>query len=236
MGLKVALVGGPGSGKTLLAKALVIHLRLKQHDAVICDEYIREYLRDSGMIEHYGEQFPILHGSSYREDSLQSIHDIVVCDGASFFGETYMAYYRPQNMTVAEERKWEFAYDIVRRLARQRLKTFDHLFLVPKGDFVQSVDPQRFNVDDAEEMSAALRGYLDYQRIPYTLVKTNQLEDRVVEVAGYLSDILGIDMESNPAEYHDATRSTADIRDIEQAANVDDDAADATAIEQLLNN
>jgi nicotinamide riboside kinase len=214
-GRKIAIIGGPGSGKTLLAKALVIHMRLKGYDAVPCDEYIRDYIRDSGMLQHYGEQFPILYGSSAREDGFQEVHQFVVCDGASFFAETYMAYYRPEAMSESEEKKWEFAYDIVRRLARARLKTFDQLFFVSRGNFTLSADPQRYNPDDAEQMGRALKGYLDYQRIPYTEILATELDARVAEISKYLAELKWIDLSRSTAEFHAATEQ---IHEINRAA------------------
>lgn len=191
---RVSFVGAPGTGKSTLAQAVSVHLKLMGLDVEYCSEYARAYLRRSGPIVTPFENFVTLAGNSAREDELR-MHKMAVCDSAAFIAEVY---YRHDWATLPLEGistvKLENGLDEIRRLCRRRLRSTSHIFYVPLMAFDGGEDPTRRYEDDREQLDLMIRSFLDNNDAPYYTVTAAELDKRVEEVynaleaAGALSE------------------------------------------------
>ena len=68
----VAFIGGPGSGKTILACALKEYFMLRKISTDVCTEYAREFVFKYGFTEHASEQYRLGLKQKEREDLLCS--------------------------------------------------------------------------------------------------------------------------------------------------------------------
>lgn len=185
---QICFVGGPGTGKSTLAQALNVRLKLAGYDSEFCAEFARTYLRRSGPVASVFEQFVILAGASAREDEL-SIHQFSVSDSAAFLGEVYYQYERllaSRRGEAGDQTKLEQGLHELRRMCRKRLLKADHIFFVPGGLFDMASDPTRQYVGDQELLSRKIRAWLDSNDASYHVVEQHELEDRLDEVIGVL--------------------------------------------------
>lgn len=185
---RISFVGAPGTGKSTLAQAVSVHLKLLGHDIEYCSEYARAYLRRSGPIITPFENFVTLAGNSAREDELR-IHKMAVCDSAAFVAEVY---YRHDWATLPLEGistvKLENGLDEIRRLCRRRLRSTSHIFYVPLKPFESHEDPTRRYQDDREQLDLMMRAFLDNNDADYHTVEAIDLDQRVEEVVANLKE------------------------------------------------
>jgi len=184
----IALVGAVGTGKTTLAQNLVLPLKLMDLDAVFVPEPARVFIRRSGPYQHYLEDFPIFLETVQQEEEMQ-IHDFLIYDSASFAPAAYMQYYKPKDLSIDEERKWEYCYRLMHGLARDRVSRFDQIFFVPSGRFPVQKDPNRpWTTEESQRMSSVLQAFLDANGVPYYEIQSATLEDRLAEALAVLHD------------------------------------------------
>ncbi|OPX83720.1 MAG: hypothetical protein A4E52_01777 [Pelotomaculum sp. PtaB.Bin013] len=86
--IKVAVLGGPGTGKTTLCKQLDVDYSLAGYISSICEEFAREYIVNYGVPTNIFEQFLLYEGQKKREEYLKS-SDIIFCDNATILCYVY---------------------------------------------------------------------------------------------------------------------------------------------------
>jgi energy-coupling factor transporter ATP-binding protein EcfA2 len=186
----IAFVGAPGTGKSTLAQALNVQLKLENYDSEFAPEYARAYLRRSGPMLSPLEQFIVYAGATKREDELR-VHQFVVADSASCMGAVYYQYERATNPglvhTPEAELKMETALHELRRLCRARIKRVDHLFLVHPGDFETGDDPTREYMQHQDELGRRIEAYLYDNDADFYTIKAKNLGQRLQEVLDVLS-------------------------------------------------
>jgi hypothetical protein len=182
---KIYFVGAPGTGKSTLAQAVNVALKMEGHDAEFCAEFARTYLRSSGPPVSPLEQFVILSGASDREDELK-IHNFTVCDSASFLSEVYYTYVIKRLSPDLSSAKIEQGLEEIRRLCRKRLLEAEHIFYVPPRLFDSGPDPTRAYTEDVEWLDERFKAYLTNNGADYTVVESIDLEERVAEVMASL--------------------------------------------------
>ena len=182
----VTFVGAVGSGKTTLAQSLVLPLKLMEVDAVFVPEPVRIFLRRSGPYSHYLEDFPIFMETVQQEEEMQ-LHNFLVYDSASFVSAAYMQFYRPHDLTEADQQKWEYCYRLLYGLARNRIKHFQQIFYVPSGRFPLQEDPnRRWSIEEALRLDVVIKSFLDANGIQYHAIESVRPEERLEEVCQVL--------------------------------------------------
>jgi nicotinamide riboside kinase len=187
---RISFVGAPGTGKSTLAQALAVRLKLAGYDAEYCGEYARSYLRRSGPVATPFENFVTLAGNSAREDELQ-VHHLAICDSAAFIAEVY---YRHDWSTGDNDSistiKLENGLDEIRRLCIRRLRSTSQIFYVPLFSFESHPDPTRRYNDDRERLDLMIKSFLDNNDANYYTITSGDLEDRVDETFNHLSPLI----------------------------------------------
>jgi nicotinamide riboside kinase len=192
----VCFIGGPGTGKSTLAQETNVALKMRGVDSEFCAEFVRTYLRQTksqSQTIHYLEQFPITLEAIKREDEHQG-HEVVVHDSASFVAPVYLMFYKPDFSGLSDraraeaQRKWEFHYAIISRIARERLGRFSDILFVPDGRFEAREDAYRANAQDTAAISRAFEGWLVSNGVAYRTIQSEGLDqriDEVLELLGY---------------------------------------------------
>jgi len=86
--IKVAILGGPGTGKTTLCKQLDVDYGLSGYLSSVCEEFAREYIVNYGVPTNIFEQFLLYEGQKKREAYLKH-SDIIFCANATILCYVY---------------------------------------------------------------------------------------------------------------------------------------------------
>lgn len=157
MGFKIAIVGGPSSGKTSLALKVTAALKTQDHNVEHCTEYARTYIGKTGPITSPWEEFPIFYNQEMRENQLCEKYDLVVCDSGGFLPFIYA-----QHADIADLPRAKFIY-LFRKLYRHALESLSEYALVFHLPSVFKVFNDGIRVHNDEQsynIAAEIHGFL----------------------------------------------------------------------------
>ncbi|WP_027631668.1 AAA family ATPase [Clostridium hydrogeniformans] len=180
MPIRIAILGGPRCGKTTLIQQLYVDMKIKGLNVGMATEYSTEYLRDKGPIETLSEQYGIYLGQMLLENTLNSF-DYALTDYATFVPYIYARY-----MSGFKEKgikEIEIIKDLY-SLALRDINKYDYIFFVPR-EFGYKQDGIRWQDEDmAKDVDSNIKGFLDAERIPYTIVsgETKERSKKILEI------------------------------------------------------
>lgn len=189
--IKIAIVGGPGAGKTTIASGVFFELKKCGFNVGKAMEYAYTYVSRYGPPTHWSAQGEIFRGQKRREEDLKHC-DFIVCDAATFLTISYMRLLMPH--------KGDFRGNInsyhmeLKRYLRDEKKLFgdiqevvagkeyDYVFFLPitapmKQDGVRwQKDPK-----EAEDISRSIKGFIDFMGIEHHVV-TGSEDEKVKKI------------------------------------------------------
>lgn len=179
--LKVAILGGPCTGKTTLCKKLDIEYTLAGYKSNVCLEYVRDYIVRYGVPTSIFEQFLLYEGQKRREEDL-AYCDIIFCDNATILNYVYGLL--TCNLQSSKE---THALTLLFNWAMKDLPGYE-IFYIPRefdfvGDGVRYQDQNAANVLDQK-----IKAMLDIMNVPFTVL-TGDVETRAQKV----KDTIGFD-------------------------------------------
>lgn len=189
---KIAIIGGPSAGKTLVALAVGIQLKLRRFIVRFVLEYATEYIIRNGNPKNVFEQMAIFCGQRdeewYKEELPEG--DFLVTDAASFLACIYARHFRPKADAGREEiQKYNYVIKTLDKWARERtLSTYDYVFLVPL-EFGFQKDGIRWQADEKESKKIAdeIESFLKVERKQYYCV-SGSLEERVGKILAIIME------------------------------------------------
>lgn len=187
MSTRIAILGGPRCGKTTLIQQLYVEMKIMGLDVGCASEYSTDYLRDKGMIETLAEQYGIYLGQQKLENELSSFN-YAITDYATFVPYIYGRYMLGNKKRTKKE--IEILKDLY-YLALGDIPKYDHIFFVPR-EFGYSKDGVRWQDESsAVEVDDAIKGFLDAENVPYTVVtgSTKERSHKILDILGLNKDI-----------------------------------------------
>lgn len=171
---KIAILGGPGTGKTTLCKQLDVDYSMAGYVSDVCLEFARSYIAWYGVPTSIFEQFLLYEGQKRRERELYYC-DIIFCDNATILNYVY-------GLLSCDFKNPKEVYALMKlyEWAMRDIPEYE-IFYIPR-EFGMERDGIRYQDDDfAVVIDNKIKNFLDIMNVPYTIV-TGTLEERVRKV------------------------------------------------------
>jgi nicotinamide riboside kinase len=171
---KVAILGGPGTGKTTLCKQLDVEYSLAGYISDVCLEFARAYIARYGVPTSIFEQFLLYEGQKRRENDLRHC-DIIFCDNATILNYVY-------GLLSCDFKNPKEFYALMKLFewAMKDLPDYE-VFYIPR-EFAVEKDGIRYQDDDfAVVVDQKIKNFLDIMNVPYKVV-TGDVCTRVEKV------------------------------------------------------
>lgn len=174
--LKLAIVGGPSSGKTTLAHGVIEALKLRHIPAVFAGEAATKFILTCGVPQDIADQHTIVRWQHKEEENAPE-NSIVVCDCATFLAYIYGIRMRPKEESQEIKKRHDFYLGLVYDLCRETMRTYDYIFFTPLEHGYRS-DGVRYqkNEEEAQEIGRQIKGFLESELIPFYEVSGTQEE------------------------------------------------------------
>lgn len=182
---KIAILGGPGTGKTTLCKQLDVDYSLAGYISDVCLEFARSYIARYGIPTNIFEQFLLYEGQKQREYELKHC-DIIFCDNATILNYVY-------GLMSCDFKNPKETYSLMKLFewAMKDLPGYD-IFYIPR-EFACEKDGIRYQDDEfAVVVDQKIKNFLDMMNVPYHII-TGDLSTRVEKV----KEIIGFEQLSS---------------------------------------
>jgi nicotinamide riboside kinase len=176
--IKIAICGGPSSGKTTLARALTNKLCMSGFNADYVTEYARAHINECrkhgivGTKDLIDEQL-ILDGQLEWEDTVSDDVEYLVTDSPIFITAIYCSWFA--DWSNYKHRKFYYGY--YKRILEMKDR-YQHIFFLPseiefKADGTRSQDAQA-----AKQVGERIRAFLVYHMYPWQEIR-GTLDERL---------------------------------------------------------
>jgi nicotinamide riboside kinase len=173
--MKIAIVGGPSSGKTVLAHGLIEALKLRHIPAVFAGEAATKFILTCGVPQDIADQHTIVRWQREEEENVPE-NSVVVCDCATFLTYIYALRVKPPSDSASKIRH-NFYLKLVHRLWRDSIQSYDYIFFTPlEHGYRQDGVRYQKNEEEAQEIGRQIKGFLQSELIPFYEVSGTQEE------------------------------------------------------------
>lgn len=183
--LKVAIIGGPSSGKTVLVSNIHALLRTENIDARMVQEYVTDYLIRFEEIQDVFEQAVLMYWARGAEDRVSKSHrcQILLCESPAFSGMPYIYLSRDNALKRYGEGKYVNLLKKMGDFSRASITTFDIIFYL-EPVFTLVKDGVRLQSSDEEKMvvSKKILSYLELECPHFISLGKDGREEKLAEI------------------------------------------------------
>jgi len=202
--LKIAVAGGPGSGKSTFVHLLTVALgderyvnpplpdgMVAEYARTFIDRRIRQERLPGGGLRQINvyDQLLILNGQRRRENDLAE-YPVVISDSPTFLQYVYFFEADPLQDTIGEETRTLIRREL-ERAAIEAIGRYDIIFFLPPVVPFRS-DPTRWQsgAQERKRISDRIEGFLRFGGARYVTLRKKARRERVHEALGHLKPFL----------------------------------------------
>lgn len=181
MTIKIGIIGGPGTGKSTLARQLVQELS-KNAIAEYVPEYASRYIKEYGIPSELWEQVRIFNKQVEWESRIPNKVEYYVSDCPVILPFVYaIPYYNPK----VPKSRLQFC-DVFKMITKESIR-YDFLFYLPP-ELTPKDDGTRYHLDkDSQEgVDRKIVGALEVLNVSYITIKRVDLSARVQECLDHI--------------------------------------------------
>lgn len=184
--IKIAFVGGPGSGKSLTSAALYVELKKRGFSVFASEEGPTTFIRFCGKPRGLSDGFVIMHLQKKNEEEMTIPgSDFLLCDCATFLSYPYS---RRGEKKYKNKKRYNFLLGLIWQFYRETISSYDFIFFLPIEHNFNPADGIRYqNREEAEDIGNQIKSFLDSEKIKYFEIR-GTLEERVRQAL----EILGV--------------------------------------------
>jgi nicotinamide riboside kinase len=189
--MKIAIVGAPCTGKTLLTRALTNELCLRGYNADMVSEYVQgflsRYIRPFKTKTDLLDQMMIFRGQREREDDL-SHKDIVICDSSTFLIYVYTL----TRSFSAESERNRMVIKEMRKDTLRDLPSYTKILYLPPAIPYKKNSYQWTTAleNDRKRLDERLKAFFTLEDISFCEITATDIQDRLNQAIVAISDSL----------------------------------------------
>lgn len=172
---KIAIVGSPHSGKSMLSQQVNLNLKILGYSSIYIEEYAVDYIAKCGAPKIFEHQMVIYEEQLKKECKFNGLKDFIVCDSASWtsyiYGRSLVGPKLTQNDIVAINQ--------LHNKIIENIDFWDYTFYLPiikdyKFDGIRYQDKK-----ESEQIGNRIKSWLEIENIPFYDLSSVSLDNRL---------------------------------------------------------
>lgn len=171
----VNLLGGSGLGKSTTAALVYGELKMRGYNAELVREYVKEWAWAGKKVGPFGQ--PIIYGQQLqRESDLYGKVDFIITDSPLILCPIYQQFYAGHDSLKTQ---------VISDLNSAKEMNVDHVNFLLNRTKPFKEDGRYETEEMAKRVDTAVRGFLDYHKLPYTYVDAED-DKKIKFIVDYL--------------------------------------------------
>jgi GTPase SAR1 family protein len=172
----INLIGGPGSGKSTVAAALFVALKLKGYVVEYCQEFAKQLV--------WTKQFNRLDNQHYVTSKqyelfkqMNGVVDFIITDGPLVHGYYYNLFNKNNTSDKDKTANW----------IKQCLEEFDNInIFLNRGDFPYESEGRIQTEDEAKEIDVVLQHVLKKNEVPFVKFDSGATPENISKIVEHI--------------------------------------------------
>jgi len=175
---RIALIGGPGTGKSTLAARLYSELKELGKNTELVQEYAREHLNRHGITTDVLNQYMFYERQRDKEDIIPEQVEYIITDSPTILSYIYALLYA----NIKNVNHQELLIDMYSKIIRDGLNRYSHIYyLAPTREY--KLDGTRTQTEkESNSIGNNIQKFLDMHKIKYKTLNMSATHDRTVQI------------------------------------------------------
>lgn len=188
---KIGLIGGPGSGKTILAHQICAELRKQNKDARVVLEYATEYIRDYGPPCSTFDQLIIFLEQTEAEQKWKGYCEYLISESPPFLVCCYAQILKEIIIKTDGEKKHQYLIRKLYAWARENsIPSFDLIiFLPPVWKLQKDKIRTQTSSKQMKDISRIIKSFLVYEQIKHKAIGAKDDKKRIHQAMQFIKHI-----------------------------------------------
>ena len=172
---RIALLGGPSTGKSTLAARLFSELKDRGIQTELVQEYAREHINRLGKVNNILTQYLFYEKQRQKEDIIPETIEYIITDSPTILCYIYAVYYA----IIGDVDHQELLVDMYSKTIRDGLNRYHKIYFLESNRPYVKDGTRTQTKEESKEIGENIRKFLDLHKIPYKSIQSPETDLRV---------------------------------------------------------